>query len=84
MDMGYEAKWNVESVSLWFDGPLCAPLRMGEQVTADWWSDYVADPVVKRKQYTTGTSTRFQGLRDHTNWHQGRLWENGKIIDLLK
>jgi hypothetical protein len=36
MVMEYSAKHSVSLVSVWFDGPICAPLRMGEEVSADW------------------------------------------------
>ena len=84
MVIEYSAKHSVSLVSVWFDGPICAPLRMGEEVSADWWSDYYADPVVRRKYFTRGTSSRMPELRDPTKWHQGRLWENDKIVVPLK
>ena len=74
MVMGYAAKHSVSLVSVWFDVPICAPLRIVEEVTADWRSDYYAVPMVRRKYVIRCTSSRVPGLRDHTKWHQGRLW----------
>ena len=62
---------------LYFDGPLCTPVRIEQESQEEnWWSDYWLDPLIRRKYFNLRTAE----LKDPTKWHHERLWDNGKIV----
>ena len=61
-------------LSLNFEGPLCAPMRVAEQES--WWVDYWKDHEMRAK-YFNGVARQ---LKDPTLWHQGRIWVLEKIL----
>ena len=42
---------------------------------ASWETDYKADPVLLNEYYDEAWN-----LRDHTLWHNGRIWQDDRIV----
>ena len=61
-------------LSLNFEGPLCAPMRVAEQES--WWVDYWKDHEIRDKYFNVSA----RQLKNPTQWHQGRIWVLGKIL----
>ena len=61
-------------LSLNFEGPLCAPIRVAEQES--WWVDYWKDHEMRAKYFNVVA----RQLKDPTQWHHGRIWVLGKIL----
>ena len=61
-------------LSLNFEGPLCAPMRVAEQES--WWVEYWKDHEIRAKYFNVAD----RQLKDPTQWHQGRIWVLGKIL----
>ena len=75
-DYGEEAEW-VETpsmLSLNFEGPLCAHMRVAEQESL--WVDYWKDHEMRAKYFNVAA----RQLKDPTQWHHGRIWVLGKIL----
>ena len=61
-------------LSLNFEGPLCAPMRVAERES--WWVDYWKDHEIRAKYFNVSV----RQLKNPTQWHQGRIWVLGKIL----
>ena len=61
-------------LSLNFEGPLCAPMRVAEQES--WWVDYLKDHEIS----VTYFNVVAMQLKNPTQWHQWRIWVLGKIL----
>ena len=54
---------------------ICLPM-IPRATVADWWSDYVSDPLLRTHYFVTGR----EQLIDPEKFHHGRLWKADKII----
>ena len=54
-------------LSLNFEGPLCAPMRLAE--SDSWWVDYWKDHEMRPKYF----NVEARKLKDATLWHQVRI-----------
>ena len=54
-------------LSLNFEGPLCAPMRVAEQES--WWLDYWKDHEIRAKYFSVAA----RQVKNPTQWHQGRI-----------
>ena len=61
-------------LSLIFEGPLCAPMRLAE--AESWWVDYWKDHEVRPKYFNVVA----RQLKDPTQWYQGRILVLWKIL----
>ena len=61
-------------VSLNFEGPLCAPMRVAEQES--WCVDYWKDHEIRSKYFNVSA----RQLKHPTQWHQWRICVLWKIL----
>ena len=61
-------------LSLDFEGPLCAHMRVAEQES--WWVDYWKDHEIRVKYFNVAA----RQLKNPTQWHQGMVLVLGKIL----